>query len=440
MVMSWDNTLSAIALLEKNSTVKKHIATVHVEARLSLLEEKIFNVLLLNAYPSLLKQSKHSMKYSALCELIGYSSGDRESIKKALRKIATIQIEWIGKNDKGREISWEVYNYLSSAAIHFGSDSFDYGFDPTLAEHLYNPEVFAKISLVAQRQFSSKYSLYLYENCARYRKTDKFQGLTPKWDIQLFRQLMGVHEVALYDRFSEINRRILKVAIQEINTVSDIYLDLEIFKEGRKVSALQFQVSDNPNQVQMQLPGVKDEMDIKNVAENPVVQKCVKMGVGEGIAIQWLKTYGEAYILEKVLMAEKQIRSNKIHSSAGGWLIRAVKNDYQDEALQLETQRKEKREQARQQREAEVMASEALIAKQRAERFELRQKISRYIASLDLIDFEQFEVDFTRETQIEPSDTEAFHDWIAEKLELGNPYPALRAKRLQRQLSNHMSL
>ncbi len=54
--------------------VKKHIATVHVEANLSLLERKMFNVLLLNAYPKLLQQKNHKMRYTALCELIGYDS------------------------------------------------------------------------------------------------------------------------------------------------------------------------------------------------------------------------------------------------------------------------------------------------------------------------------------------------------------------------------
>ena len=166
--------LPASALLKGNAMLKKHVATVHVEARLSELEMNIFNCLLDNAYPSLLEKSSHSMRYTVLCELIGYSSGDRKAIQNAIKKIAKIQIEWIDMNEKGKEISWEIYSYLSSAGIQFGSDTFTYGFDPKLAQHLYNPELYAQVCLVAERKFSSKFSLYLYENCARYRQNEKF--------------------------------------------------------------------------------------------------------------------------------------------------------------------------------------------------------------------------------------------------------------------------
>ena len=66
--------MPAIALLKGNAMLKKHIATVHVEARLSELELKIFNCLLDNAYPSLIEKSTHTMRYTVLCEHIGYSS------------------------------------------------------------------------------------------------------------------------------------------------------------------------------------------------------------------------------------------------------------------------------------------------------------------------------------------------------------------------------
>jgi len=90
---------------------------------------------------------------------------------------------------------------------------------------------------------------------------------------------MGVSDKKLYDRFAELNRRVIKPAIKEINAVSDIQIILETFKEGRSVKALQFQVIDNPNQNQPQIPGVEDKVEMHNALENPVVQQCIKMGV-----------------------------------------------------------------------------------------------------------------------------------------------------------------
>lgn len=398
--------------------VKKHIATVHVEANLSLLEEKMFNVLLENAYPKLLKQRSHTMRYTVLCELIGYSSGDRQSIKNALRKIAKTQIEWVGQNEEGKEITWKVYNYLSSAEVSWGGDSFTYGFDEKLAEKLYNPEVFAKISLISQRKFVSKYTLYLYENCARYRKNAKFQGLTPKWEVDLFRKFMGVANIKLYESFAELNRRIIKPAMKEINAVSDIYLTLETIRAGRKVTGLQFLVEDNPNQSQMQIPGVEDQMDLKDASENPVVQKCVQLGVGDGIAIQWLKAYGEAYILEKIGLAEMQLNSGKIRTSVGGWLVRAVTDDYKDEAHQIGSAKKEKREQKRLHQEAEWEENERKAAAQREARVQTRSTVASYFSNLSIEERKQEQDGFFLATGVSHEEKEAFHDWLAEKKNL----------------------
>jgi len=80
------------------------------------------------------------------------------------------------------------------------------------------------------------------------------------------------------------------------------------------------------------------------------------------------------------------------------------------------------------------------MEKQRFERQRARKNTEQFVLSLDIIDREQFEVDFVRETTISIEHREAFHDWIAEKQDLGNPYPALRAKRQKQALIDSVSL
>ena len=377
--------LATLALLEKNPILKKHVATVHVEANLSELEINIFNMLLYNAYPKLGERSSHTMKYTALCELIEYNSGDRQRIKDAIRNIARTQIEWIGTNERGKEISWKIFNYLSSAEISWGSDSFTYGFDPELAQYLYQPEVFAKINLIAQRKFGSKYTISLYENCARYRKTDKFHGdwwyiySRILWDIELFRKLMGVSGVKLYSTFAELNRRIIKPSINEINQHSDIAISIETKREGRKVVGVQFLVDENKSQVQLKIPWVKEEVEIAKASENQAVIKCIELGIWDGVAIQWLKMYGEAYLLEKIQLAEHHKKTGKIHTSLAGWLVRAIKNDFKNEALQLQETKKEKRQEIREARELEIQESERKMEEQRQARMNARKAVEEFL-------------------------------------------------------------
>ena len=80
------------------------------------------------------------------------------------------------------------------------------------------------------------------------------------------------------------------------------------------------------------------------------------------------------------------------------------------------------------------------MEKQRLERQKTRKDIEQFVLSLDIIDREQFEIDFVRETKLSIGDLEAFHDWIAEKRNLGNPYPAQRAKRKKQALIDSVSL
>jgi len=428
--MTNENWLATLALLEKNPILKKHVATVHVEANLSELEINIFNMLLYNAYPKLGERSSHTMKYTALCELIEYNSGDRQRIKDAIRNIARTQIEWIGTNERGKEISWKIFNYLSSAEISWGSDSFTYGFDPELAQYLYQPEVFAKINLIAQRKFGSKYTISLYENCARYRKTDKFEGKTPLWDVELFRKLMGVSGVKLYSTFAELNRRIIKPSIKEINQHSDIAISIETKREGRKVVGVQFLVSENKNQVQLKIPWVQEEVEIAKASENQAVIRCIELGIWDGVAIQWLKAYGEAYLLEKIQLAEHHKKMGKIHTSLSGWLVRAVKDDFKNEEVSMLEEKQHKREMKRQNQEAEWAESEQKIQKQREKREEARRAVKSHLASLSPEALFQLESEFIAETPYQPSEIEFFHDWLAEKESLGNPYPAKRVMRV----------
>ncbi len=79
-----------------------------------------------------------------------------------------------------------------------------------------------------------KYASSLYENCVRYRPNKGFPGLTTMWDIDIVRKLLGA-TTDYYKEFKVLNRKILKPAIAEINEHSDILIEMELERAGRKV-------------------------------------------------------------------------------------------------------------------------------------------------------------------------------------------------------------
>ena len=74
--------------------LKKHVAAIHTDGQLSLLQRKLSNVLLVNAYDNLLTESEHEIDEKTLCVMLGYDSNDRQPLKRALKALAAIQAEW----------------------------------------------------------------------------------------------------------------------------------------------------------------------------------------------------------------------------------------------------------------------------------------------------------------------------------------------------------
>ena len=60
----------------RRGAVKKHVAAIHVSGKLTLLQRKRSNVLLLNAYDTLTSQSPHQIDARTLSLMIGYNSND----------------------------------------------------------------------------------------------------------------------------------------------------------------------------------------------------------------------------------------------------------------------------------------------------------------------------------------------------------------------------
>jgi len=201
-----------------NRPLKKHVAAIHTDGHLSLLQRKLSNVLLLNAYDTLLTQTEHEIDEKTLCVMLGYDSNDRKPLKESLKALASVNAEWNILGDNQEEVEWGVSSLLSHAVLSKGRCR--YGYSPALAEKLYNPAIYASINMRIQRKFRSKHALALYENCYRF-KTVRSTGW---WDLKTFRRLMGVDDSDYYHQFKHLNAKVIKPTVKEINAVSDIQM------------------------------------------------------------------------------------------------------------------------------------------------------------------------------------------------------------------------
>ena len=224
-----------------SKNLKKNVAAIHTDGQLSLLQRKLSNVLLLNAYDNLLTKPEHEIDEKTLCVMLGYDSNDRAPLKAALKALAAVQAEWDILDDAGGEVEWGVASLLSHAVLRKGRCR--YGYAPTLAEKLYNPAIYASINMSIQRRFKSGHALALYENCYSFKNV----GSTGWWDIQLFRRLLGIGDSDYYKSFKHLNAKIIKPVTREINKSSDIEITPEFKKQGRSISEIRFIIKPTSN-------------------------------------------------------------------------------------------------------------------------------------------------------------------------------------------------
>ncbi|MDH2326976.1 replication initiation protein [Cereibacter sp. SYSU M97828] len=277
----------------RRGAVKKHVAAIHVSGKLSLLQRRLSNVLLLNAYDTLVTQQVHRIDARTLCLMIGYNSNDMDTLKAALRGLAETVAEWDMLDEEGRQ-EWGVSSLLSYAKLKGGVC--EYGYSPALASKLNDPKVFALINLNIQRRFTSGHALALYENCYRFVRT----GSTGWWSLDIFRRLMGVNDSAYYEVFKHLNAKIIKPAVEEVNRSSNIVIEPETRKMGRTVTDIRFLIRENP-----QL-SILDLDDGEGARRSPVYERLRRLGAADRLARQWIAEHGEGHVDAKLDYVEGQ--------------------------------------------------------------------------------------------------------------------------------------
>lgn len=301
-----------------NQILKKHVAAIHIGAKLSLLQRKLVNALLYNAYDQLLTAQEHHINASVLCEMIGFDSKNIGYLKGALKGLMETVVEFDVLEEDGQR-SWEAMVLLPYAKIRGGKCTYRY--ERALAEKLYHPDVYSKINLSVLREMNSAHALVLYENCYRFEGI----GHTAWWDVEVFRKLMGVDTMPSYKPLKALNRNVIQPAMKEVNKLSNIQVEMETRMKGRSVTGLRFIVRPNS---QLSLVGMEAEDDITDTA---AYKALLAEGISKTLARAWVLEHDEAYIFEKLELAHDQATSGKIKSSKAGFLKSAIEEDYHNE-------------------------------------------------------------------------------------------------------------
>jgi hypothetical protein len=379
--------------------LKKHVGAVHVKGRLSLLQRKVSNILLLNAYDELPEQGvfEHTIRLRTLADVAGFDSNDHQLLREALEALVDVKIKW-NVLDRDGEEEWGVSSFLSQAVTKGGLCR--YAYPPELRRKLFNPEIYARINLSVQERFGSSYALALYENCVRFRKV----GTTGWIGLDQWRDLLGIEE-GQYEQFKYLNRDVLKPAVKEVNGYSDIRVKMETRREKRRIVALKFSIKENP-QLMLELEGggqaarslgAKALPDPRSMAPEPdellgpLQRRLLAYGVTDAQALDVSTEFDAERIARNLDHVEAELERGRAIKNVPAFTLDAIRTDYRRGAAQEETaveravkHKKRAKEEAAAKKKAAARRREAEEAARRAQaEAEARREEEARAARLD---------------------------------------------------------
>ena len=209
----------------------KNSAVIAISNKISLLQRKIFNFLIAQAYANLEKEESYQIDIKHLVSIIGFNSKNIAYLKESLKQLMTTVVEFnlLGKDKE----SWSATTLLSS--VSFSEGKCVYSFSPVLRKKLHQPNIYAKIKLSMMKLFSSKYALCLYEIFIDYNNI----GQTPVIALDDFRKLMGI-KAHQYTEFKRLSLRVIKPALEELSRIGGYKVEVQYQRAHRKVVALKF--------------------------------------------------------------------------------------------------------------------------------------------------------------------------------------------------------
>ena len=325
-------------LAEINEVIKASPA-IQIQSKITHLQRRAWNILLANAYNELPDKDIYSVGMVELAAKLGFDSGNQDYLKEVLRSLRSCEVEWNLLNKDNKQV-WGVASLLASAEIKDGICT--YGFAPHLRLKLHNPIMYTKLNLRLQNRFKSQYALVLWEVCFDYFDTDRGQGETPFISIEKFKELMGL-ESNEYSVFKDLNAKIIKPAVKEINDLTDYFIEVEYKRLVRRITELKFRITKVK-----QFP-VQESLfpDIDNLP--PVALELVQAGIDRKVAVniaaqEWdflnsekLPTPGTyadflLYVAEKI---EMSLDASGVENR-GGFIVTAIRENYQDPAVRKE--------------------------------------------------------------------------------------------------------
>lgn len=234
----------SITEIKKDIGLNRSNATIHVKGNnLPLLGRRLVNAFYFVAHRDALEVEQHSAPLDYFKWLAGYDSTNHKYLKQTIRGVqqTLIDVQIENENTDTVKEQWASIPYIGE--VYFTGGKVYFTVPKSLRRQLQQPKSFTYLSLRISNAFTSEYAHNLYERCSAFH----FQGATPWWSIDEFRQITNTSALSSYDEFKTLKRKVIQPAIDQINELSDICIELETrsIQGSKKIGWVRFTIDKN---------------------------------------------------------------------------------------------------------------------------------------------------------------------------------------------------
>lgn len=290
--------------------VKKPSAMIQINVKgLTTMQRKIINSLVYMAQKNTgTNETFYEISTSMLKKICNIKSKDNDEIKKKLEELSNIIIKF-NYLEKDTHHIWGSMALISEVQINDATGIIKYAFPPTINEQVIKPKIYSPLNIILISGLTNSYSIILYELFRDYIDAYKF----PTLSIHELRELLSI-EKNQYIRFQDFKKRVLNVAIREINEFTDINCAYELIKEsGNCYSYINFKISKKKYDIYEDLENIRNENRVKQIEETSFIlgmEISNTLKIPLGLIRNFFDIYGENRIKEvyDFVLKEKNVQ------------------------------------------------------------------------------------------------------------------------------------
>jgi hypothetical protein len=243
---------------------------------------------------------------AAVLRTTGSSGSERTAAKRYLLEMRSLEVDW-ESTAPGDGVKWRGFSMLSEVALEVrrGENWVSWSYPPTIMSALREPQRWATIDLEVLGKLGSYTAVALYEICVRYR--DNPSGVTSRKPMDWWVDALSNGPGPERREWRKFKNERVKDAVLEINTETELEIELIEHKQGRSISEVQFAVR-KKRVAAMPQPAAAEPVD------GNLIFRAETLGIREIKLEGLIKEFGDDRVREQIAVLERRAASKNLRS------------------------------------------------------------------------------------------------------------------------------